>query len=93
MFNKKLKQEFRQGEEYAFREGMRATLDLTAAGHSATHVRKISKDYIAYDFGTGRKSRKKYGYHMSRKEGPHRQLGRYIKTSATPGNKYILYDW
>ena len=93
MFNKKLKQELRQGEEYAFREGMRAALDLTAAGHPATHVRKISKDYMAVDFGPGTKGRKKYGYHMWSKEGPVKQLGRYIKTSATPGNKYLLYDW
>ena len=46
MFNKKLKQEFRQSEEYAFREGMRAALDLTAQGHSETKVRKISKKYL-----------------------------------------------
>jgi|TARA_R100001230_G_C5466814_1_gene23158 tRNA 2-selenouridine synthase SelU len=80
------------GKEYAFREGMRASLDLKAAGHSSKKIRRISKEYIGMDFaGKTRKgySDKEAGFMMFSKTKP-RQLGRSIKGHKT--NKYILYD-
>ena len=95
MFLTKKKKAFYAGkEEYAFREGMRASLDLRSAGHSSSKIRGISKNYMGIDFGDRKKgySAKKLGYQMWSKDKP-KQLGRTIKNSATPGNKYIIYDW
>jgi len=81
------------GKEYAFKEGMRASLDLKAAGHSSKQIRKISKEYLGMDFGGPRRkgySDKEAGFMMFSKDKP-RQLGRAIKGHKT--NKYILYDW
>ena len=80
------------GKEYAFREGMRASLDLKSAGHSSKQIRNISKNYIGMDFGGKRRkgySDKEAGFMMFSKTKP-RQLGRSIKGHKT--NKYILYD-
>ena len=82
-----------RGQEYAFREGMRASLDLKAAGHSSKQIRSISKEYLGMDFGGKRRkgySDKEAGFMMFSKDKP-RQLGRAIKGHKT--NKYILYDW
>ena len=81
------------GKEYAFKEGMRASLDLKAAGHSSKQIRKISKEYLGMDFGGKRRkgySDKEAGFMMFSKDKP-RQLGRAIKGYKT--NKYIIYDW
>ena len=91
--NIKKKVKISSGKEYAFREGMRASLDLKAAGHSSKQIRNISKEYLGMDFGG--KPRKGYsdkeaGFMMFSKDKP-RQLGRAIKGHKT--NKYILYDW
>ena len=89
--NKKVK--ISLGKEYAFKEGMRASLDLKAAGHSSKQIRKISKEYLGMDFGGKRRkgySDKEAGFMMFSKDKP-RQLGRAIKGHKT--NKYILYDW
>ena len=89
--NKKVK--ISLGKEYASREGMRASLDLKAAGHSSKQIRKISKEYLGMDFGCKRRkgySDKEAGFMMFSKDKP-RQLGRAIKGHKT--NKYILYDW
>ena len=90
---KKKQRHYAAKEEYAFREGMRATLDLKAQGHSSKQIRNISKNYIGLDFGTRQKGyeAKKLGYQMISKDKP-RQLTRYVKGSPTSGNKYILYD-
>ena len=89
---KKKKRHYAAKKEYAFREGMRASLDLKAAGHSSKKIRRISKEYIGMDFaGKTRKgySDKEAGFMMFSKTKP-RQLGRSIKGHKT--NKYILYD-
>jgi len=81
------------GKEYAFREGMRASLDLKSAGHSSKQIRNISKNYIGMDFGGKRRkgySDKEAGFMMFSKDKP-RQLGRAIKGHKT--KKYIIYDW
>ena len=80
------------GKEYAFKEGMRASLDLKAAGQSSKQIRKISKEYLGMDFSG--KRRKGYsdieaGFMMFSKDRP-RQLGRSIKGHKT--DKYIIYD-
>ena len=82
-----------RGQEYAFREGMRASLDLKAAGHSSKEIKNISKNYIGVDFGTRQKGyeAKKTGFSLWAKDKP-RQIGRNIKGGATKGNKYIIYD-
>ena len=80
------------GKEYAFKEGMRASLDLKSAGHSNKQIKSISKEYIGMDFGGKRRkgySDKEAGFMMFSKDKP-RQLGRSIKGHKT--NKYILYD-
>ena len=89
--NKKVK--ISLGKEYAFREGMRASLDLKAAGHSSKQIKNISKNYIGVDFGTRQKGyeAKKTGFSLWAKDKP-RQIGRNIKGGATKGNKYIIYD-
>ena len=79
-------------KEYAFKEGMRASLDLKAAGHSSKQIRKISKEYLGMDFSGKRRkgySDKEAGFMMFSKTKP-RQLGRSIKGHKT--NKYIIYD-
>ena len=90
----KQKKEFKisGGKEYAFREGMRASLDLKSAGHSSKQIRSISKEYLGMDFGGPRRkgySDKEAGFMMFSKDKP-RQLGRSIKGHKT--NKYIIYD-
>ena len=89
---KKKKRHYAANKEYAFREGMRASLDLKAAGHSSKQIRSISKEYLGMDFGGKRRkgySDKEAGFMMFSKTKP-RQLGRSIKGHKT--NKYILYD-
>ena len=80
------------GKEYAFKEGMRASLDLKAAGHSSKQIRKISKEYLGMDFGGPRRkgySDKEAGFMLFAKNQP-RQVGRSIK--GHKGSKYIIYD-
>ena len=89
---KKKKRHYAANKEYAFREGMRASLDLKAAGHSSKQIRSISKEYLGMDFSGKRRkgySDKEAGFMMFSKTKP-RQLGRSIKGHKT--NKYILYD-
>ena len=79
-------------KEYAFKEGMRASLDLKAAGHSSKQIRKISREYLGMDFSG--KRRKGYsdteaGFMLFSKDRP-RQVGRSIKGHKT--DKYIIYD-
>ena len=90
---KKKKRHYAAKEEYAFREGMRASLDLRAAGHSSKQIRGISKNYMGVDFGDRQKgySAKKKGYMLWSKDRP-RQVARNIKGLPTQNNKYIIYD-
>ena len=90
---KKKKRHYAAKEEYAFREGMRASLDLKAAGHSSKQIRGISKNYMGVDFGDRQKgySAKKKGYMLWSKDRP-RQVARNIKGLPTQNNKYIIYD-
>ena len=81
-------------KEYAFKEGMRATLDLKASGASDKQIRKISKEYIGLDFSGKRKkgySFKESGFQLVAKDKP-RQVARNIKGLPTKNNKYIIYD-
>mgnify|MGYP003134203642 CR=1 FL=1 len=81
-------------KEYAFREGMRATLDLKSAGASNKQIRKMSKEYIGLDFSGKRKkgySDKEAGFQLIAKDRP-RQVARNIKGLPTKNNKYIIYD-